>query len=329
VALHGTRSLPIGGSMLDVPHKQVLHRGARFGPAQGASATRLLGVTTDLPSFGAFIKLLQKNNDVNVLSAPSLLITNNEQGEIAVGQRLPFPSGFLGGFTPPTGGAAGARTGLARGVSVQREDISLRLKLLPNVNAHDRIRLDVDIEISDLAAPNFNGLGPATSKRTVQTPVVCRDQQTIVLGGLLADRLTHSDSKVPVLGDIPVRGFFFRRSSRQLQKSNIVIALTPYVINDLTDLRSVAERKLRERREFMERTAARPDLAAVPAEMGREIRRRPGMLERINRAARDIDREEAQMRGIREPRLQEETAPIEISSPAVPMPTKVRLAGSG
>jgi general secretion pathway protein D len=289
--------------------------GAVFGPAQNASASRLLGVTTDLPSFGAFIKLLQKNNDVNVLSAPNLLITNNQEGEISIGQRLPFPGGFLGGFAPGAAGGGGGLAGLLPGVSVQREDVSLRLKLAPSVNERDRIRLDVDIEISDLAAPNFNGLGPATSKRTLKTPVVCRDQQTIVLGGLIADRLTDSQVKIPILGDIPVLGFFFRRTSRQVQKSNIIIALTPYVISDVTDLRRVAERKLRERREFLERVAARSDLAQLPDGPPDDFRRKPGMLERINRAARDIDREEQQMRRIRERQLQEESEPIEISNP--------------
>jgi hypothetical protein len=94
-------------------------------------------------------------------------------------------------------------------------------------------------------------------------------------------------------------------------------------------LQPVAERKLRERREFIERTGERPDLAAVPADMGHQIRRRPGMLERINRAARDVDREEAQMRRIRERQLKEEAAPIEIFSPAVRTPPTVRSAGSG
>jgi general secretion pathway protein D len=342
VAYHGGRPLTAGGSQAIAlggfdPGKTlnpaslatdlVGLAGAVFGPAQDASATRLLGVTTDLPSFGAFIKLLQKNNDVDVLSAPRLLITNNQEGEIAVGQRLPFPGGFLGGLPGGAPGTTGSVGPLLPGVSVQREDVSLRLKLAPSVNEGDQIRLQVDIEISDLASPNFNGLGPATSKRTVKTPVVCRDQQTIVLGGLLADRLTETQSKIPILGDIPVLGFFFRRTSRQVQKSNIIVALTPYVITDVADLRRVAEQKMRERREFIERVSASPDLAELPAST-RLDRRNPGMLERINRAARDIDREEQQMRRIRERELQDESAPIEISDPAARSRTRP-VSGAG
>jgi general secretion pathway protein D len=74
--------------------------------------------------------------------------------------------------------------------SVQRQPVELKLKLTPSVNEHDIIRLDVDQEISDVEAQNYNGMGPATSKRSVKTTVVARDQQTVVIGGLMADRIS-------------------------------------------------------------------------------------------------------------------------------------------
>jgi general secretion pathway protein D len=286
--------------------------GAVFGPALSATTSRLFGTQVDIPSFGAFIKLLQKNNDVNVLSTPHLLITNNQEGEISVGQRLPFPSGFLGGFGGgglPGQAGAGGLGGLLGGTAVNREDVSLRMKLIPSVNEYNMIRLDVDVEISDLASPNFNGLGPATTKRTAKTPVVCKDQQTVIIGGLMSDRQSDTVSKIPVLGDIPVLGFFFRNTSKQLVKSNIIIALTPYVITDMEDLRRVAEKKMRERREFIERFSAVEDKAHFDAAI--DYRRKRGMLEEINRASREIDDEEAALRVIRERELQDESTPIE------------------
>src|SRR4029453_13221175 len=81
--------------------------GALFGPALGATATRIFGTNVDIPSFGAFIKILQENNDVNVLSTPHLLITNNQEGEISVGQNLPFPGSLMGGRGGPLGQHAG------------------------------------------------------------------------------------------------------------------------------------------------------------------------------------------------------------------------------
>jgi general secretion pathway protein D len=282
--------------------------GAVFGPALNAATTRLFGVTTDIPSFGVFIKILQKNNDVNVLSSPHLLITNNQEGEISVGQNLPFPGGILGGFG---GGAQAGGAGFFPQVSVQRQDVSLKMKLIPSVNEQNMIKLDVDVEISDLAAANFNGLGPATTKRTAKTPIFCKDQQTVVIGGLMSDRTTDTVQKIPILGDIPVIGFLFRNTSKQIQKTNIIIALTPYVISDMDDLRRVAEKKLRERREFIEMYSSGEDTYKEPVREGKTR----GMLEEINRTAHEIDEEEEQLRALRARDAEDESTPIERESP--------------
>ncbi len=277
--------------------------GALFGPALDAAASRLVGVALDIPSFGAFVQALQRDDDIKVLSSPNLLITSNQEGEISVGQRLPFPSGFLSGSPP----AVGVPSGLLPQVSVQREDVSLRMKLAPRVTERDQVRLNVDVEISDLAAANFNGLGPATSRRSARTEVICHDQQTVVIGGLMADRTTDTSTKVPLLGDLPVVGLLFRRSSKQVQKSNLIIALTPHVISEVGDLRRVAERKMRERRELVERFSSRPESVWSAISRGLEIdyRDRRGMLEQINRAAREIDEEDADLRRFRLERQQE------------------------
>jgi general secretion pathway protein D len=287
--------------------------GALFGPALSATATRIFGTNVDIPSFGAFIKILQENNDVNVLSTPHLLITNNQEGEISVGSRLPFPGALLGGLGG-LGGAQQAGLGFLPQVSVNREDVSLRMKLIPSVNEHNMIRLDVDVEISDLMSANFGGLGPATTKRTAKTPVFCKDQQTVVIGGLMSDRTTDTVQKVPILGDIPVLGFFFRSTTKQMVKSNIIIALTPYVIDDMDDLRRVADKKMRERREFIERYSSADDKARLEANI--DYRRKRGMLEEINRSAREIDDEESALRRIRERDLIDESTPIELPNQA-------------
>jgi general secretion pathway protein D len=289
--------------------------GALFGPTIPAQNLQIFGTSVQLPSFGAFLQLLQTNNDVNVLSNPSLLITNNQEGEISVGENLPFPGQLLGGFGGVGGlpGQQGAGLGLGAfpSVGVQRQDVALKMKIVPSVNDNNMIRMDVDQEISDVSAPNFNGLGPATSKRSAKTTVVARDQQTVVIGGLMTDRATETVTKIPVLGDIPVLGFFFRSTSKTMKKSNIIIALTPYVISDLADLRRVAEKKLRERREFIDRYSALDDKTQIEANIDYKSKR--GMLEEINRTAREIEAEEAEIRQLRERERLEDT--VEISPP--------------
>jgi general secretion pathway protein D len=138
---------------------------------------------------------------------------------------------------------------------------------------------------------------------------VARDQQTVVIGGLMSDRASETITKVPILGDIPVIGFFFRSSSRDLKKTNIIIALTPYVISDLSDLRRVAEKKMRERREFIERYSTLEDRVSLDKDM--DFRRKRGMLEEINKTVREMEDEEKELRDIRERDEGEDSTPID------------------
>ncbi|HEV3031110.1 MAG TPA: type II secretion system secretin GspD [Polyangia bacterium] len=288
-----------------------------LGPVLSADQARSLGTasttTVDIPSFGVLIKALQTNSDVDVLSNPHLLIMNNEEGEISVGQRIPFPVSTLGlGAAAGATGAAGlgALGGLGVGglfPQVQREKVALELKLTPHVNEHDLIRLEVDEKISEVA-PGASNLGPSTSERTAKTIVVAKDQQTILIGGLMSDKVIDSVTKIPILGDIPVLGFFFRNTTKHVVKTNLIIALTPYVVNDQSDLRRVLEKKMKERREFVERFGGedRHELDDVA-----DYRRKRGMLEEINRAAKEVQKEEDEIDQIRISQAMDESGPLE------------------
>jgi general secretion pathway protein D len=274
-----------------------------------------------IPAFGVFLKALATSNDVNVLSAPHILTTDNEEAEIKVGQNVPFQGAFLGGFgglpggtgttgatgTTPTAGGFG---GFLPSVSVQRQDVALDLKITPHVNDSGMVRLEVDQEVSDIASENFNNLGPVTAKRTVKTVVVVKDQQPVVLGGLLQDRIIDSVTKVPLLGDIPIIGYFFKQTHKKVQKTNLLVFLTPYVINDQSDLKRIFERKLRERREFLDRFTAFHEQRDFEAKI--DYRHKRGLLEEINRTARDSDDEMAVMQHIRELQSQEDQGPVEM-----------------
>jgi general secretion pathway protein D len=270
------------------------------GPAI-PGADKILGLPpgTSVPSFGVFVQALQNNGDVNVVSMPHVLTTDNEKATIQVGQNLPFP-GSLGGFptagvpgaTGATGSLPGATFGF--GTSVQRQDVALKLEITPHVNDSDFVRLEIDNELSDVANPNFNGLGPATSKRTVKSVVTIRDQQSIVLGGLIKDSVSQTVNKVPLLGDIPILGYLFKSTQKTITKQNLLIILTPYIIKDPGDLRRIFERKLRERREFMERYSAFRDEKDYEAEV--DYRRKRGLLEEVNLTAKEAEEEAQEMR---------------------------------
>ena len=277
-------------------------------PNAGSTLNLPPSVSANIPAFGLLISALQQNNDVNVLSTPHLLIMNNEDGEISVGQNLPFQGASFGGAA-----GAGAFGGIPLATPVQRTDVALKMKLTPHVNEHDMIRLEVDQEIQDILSPNFNGLGPATSKRSAKTTVVARDQQTIVIGGLTQDREVEKVVKIPFLGDIPILGFFFRNTTKSTQKTNIIIALTPYVISDQADLRRVLEKKLKERREFVERFGKQD---VVNPEATIDYRRKRGMLEEINRGVKEIEEEEDALQRNREKDSLEEGGALDIPMPS-------------
>jgi general secretion pathway protein D len=288
-----------------------------LGPVLTPEQARSLGTasttTIDIPQFGVLIKALQTNSDVDVLSNPHILIMNNEEGEISVGQRIPFPVSTLGlGAAAGATGAAGlgALGGLGVGglfPQVQREKVALEMKLTPHVNEHDIIRLEVDEKISEVS-PAPSNLGPSTSERTAKTIVVAKDQQTILIGGLMSDKVINSVQKIPILGDIPVLGFFFRNTTKHIVKTNLILALTPYVVNDQSDLRRILEKKMKERREFVERFGGeeRKEFNAIE-----DYRRKRGMLEEINRASREIQREEDEIEQIRISQAMDESGPLE------------------
>jgi general secretion pathway protein D len=304
-----------------------------LGPVLQPDQARSLGIsstaTVDIPSFGVLVKALQMNNDVDVLSNPHLLIMNNEDGEISVGQRVPFPVSTLG-LNPAaaTGGGGAFPFGLANAFpQVQREKVALEMKLTPHVNEHDLIRLEVDEKISELAPGNSN-LGPSTSERTAKTIVVAKDQQTVLIGGLMSDKVISSVTKIPILGDIPILGFFFRNSTKHVVKTNLIIALTPYVINDQSDLRRVLEKKMKERREFVERFGGeeRPNLEGEV-----DYRRKRGMLEEINRAAREVEGEEKEIHDLElRDQMQEQSGPLEVPvGPGTSGPSSSNAGPSG
>ncbi len=168
------------------------------------------------------------------------------------------------------------------------------MEITPHVNDSDQVRLELDNEISDVANPNFNGLGPSTTKRTVKTVVTVRDQQTIVIGGLIKDSVSETVEKVPLLGDIPILGYLFKRTSKTISKQNLLIILTPYIVKDPNDLRRIFERKIRERREFMERFSAFKDDRDYDAEV--DYHRKRGLLEEINRTALEAEQEADELR---------------------------------
>lgn len=244
----------------------LLSMGGFLAGIQGSPipAVAELGVT--LPSFGVILHALTTSSDVNVLSTPHILTSDNEEAEITVGQNVPFQAGYAPqGLSNLLGGQSGQATNLAGGLlgsslgafglsslyaPIQRQNVELKLKIKPQINESDYVRLEVEQQTEEIAEQD-PVLGPTTSRRTAKTVIVAKDQTTVVIGGLVQERTIKSVAKTPILGDIPVLGWLFRDNSTTKVKTNLLLFLTPYIIRDQDDFRRIFERKMRERQQFI------------------------------------------------------------------------------
>ena len=213
--------------------------GASSGDDGGSTGTSI-----DIPAFGIVLNALQTNSAVNIVSTPNILTMDNEEAKIVVGRNVPFPVG---------------QTQTSIGFPVtnfQREDVAITLKVTPQINESDFVTLETFLEIQeiegDIAGTADQG-GPTTSKRSVENTIVVKDNQTIVVGGLISETANETETKIPILGDIPLIGTLFRGTTDQSRKTNLMIFLTPHIIDEPADLEEIYRVKWAQRQEFIRR----------------------------------------------------------------------------
>ena len=187
-------------------------------------------------NWAVLVSALSGDAATNILSTPSLLTTDNEEAEIVVGQNVPFVTGQ---FT----NTAGVANAVNPFQTIERRDIGITLRVQPQVNEGDRVRMVIEQEVSSLAPVSVSTSDVVTNKRSIKTTVTVRDGQIIVLGGLIEDRFTDSQQKVPLLGDVPLVGGLFRFETTQKVKQNLMVFLRPVVVSDPELARSFAGRK--------------------------------------------------------------------------------------
>jgi general secretion pathway protein D len=259
---------------------------------QGPVIPALERLGLDIPAFGVVLHAMQQSSDVNVLSTPHLLTSDNEEAEITVGQNVPFQSGFAPSALGPavSGGAGNPGGGLNPGgllgqlgglgsffAPITRQNVELKLTVKPQINDSDYIRLVINQQTEEIASSD-PVLGPTTARRSAKTTIIAKDQETVVIGGIMQDRTLESVTKVPVLGDIPILGHLFRETSRRKTKTNLLLFLTPYIIRGPEDFRTIFERKLKERQQFVEQFYGQ-----VPGyDVAVDFTRKPGPLSRMN-----------------------------------------------
>ena len=242
---------------------------------------------TSIPSYALLLQALATQDNSNILSAPHLIAIDNEKAELSVGNNIPYQAGLsFGGLGLPTAGGAQGLPG-SIGQNIQREKLNLTLNVTPHISSNDAVRLEIEQETKDIGGKDPQ-LGPTWSERKLKTQVVVKDQQTVVIGGLIQEKDIYNAVKVPLLGDIPILGYLFKYTTKSKKKTNLLILLTPYIIKDQLDLQSIRERKVREREEFVRSFTTLNEMKYEPK---LDFRRKRGLVEEINRSVLSVEQD--------------------------------------
>lgn len=194
-----TQGIPAGGFSLGVFTEAIEIAGVSFS------------------NLTALVNALQSDQEVNILSTPQILTTENEEAKINVGRNIPFQTRT-------------STTDNETFNSFEYRDVGTILKVTPQINQERSVRLNISLEVQVLESTvDFR---PTTLKRTIDTTVVVQDSNTIVIGGLIDENTAERVQKVPVLGNIPILGWLFKYKSEATQKQNLYIFLTPRVVQD-------------------------------------------------------------------------------------------------
>ncbi len=176
--------------------------------------------TSGSTQIAALINLLQTDTSSNILSTPSLLTLDNEEAEIVVGQNVPF---VVGRSLEDSGQAFD---------TIRREDVGVKLRVRPQINQGNAVRLEIEQEVSQLAPGTTGAADLITNTRSLRTHVLVDDGDMLVLGGLIEEQQQDTRRQVPGLGQIPGIGRLFRSDSSSVEKRNLMVFLHPRIVRD-------------------------------------------------------------------------------------------------
>ena len=228
-----------GGStdLINVITNNITSLGGLFvgGGAGKTITTEIGGQSIEIQSVNALLTAIATNSATNVLATPQILALDNTEAVFEVGETVPTPE----------------RTNAANGsssVSIKQQKVALTLKLTPQINKVTRmVKLKIDQKVEDFSTralpAGLQNEGVATTTRSAVTNVVIRDKDTIAMGGLMRDKSTERESKVPLLGDIPVLGWLFKNRSKNVEKVNLLFFLTPRILanNQVSNARNIKD----------------------------------------------------------------------------------------
>ncbi len=186
------------------------------------------GIT--FPNVAAILRAYKSDSDINIISTPQILTTDNKKAEISVGENVPYIT------------SQNTTASEQDYTNYEYKDVATKLSITPHINQADTLRLEIETEVVKLKGATTS-LTPTTFKRTATTTVLVNDADTIVIGGIIGHDATESEYKVPLLGDIPVLGWLFKTSATESKKTNMFIFVTPHIIRNPADIAKVTMTK--------------------------------------------------------------------------------------
>ena len=226
------KAAAIGGGFVQAPQDSALPGFVNgtfpngFAVGVFTEAIDIAGVTFN--NLTALIQAVKEERDVTVLSTPQILVTDQEEAKINVGKNIPFQTRTSSSFDQTYN-------------SYEYRDVGTILKVTPQISDNETVRLNIGLEVSLLESTT--DFKPTTFKRTIDTSVLVKDSETVVIGGLIENSPARSENKVPLLGDIPLLGRLFKYETQSRQKTNLLVFLTPRVLKKSSDAPNLDQEK--------------------------------------------------------------------------------------
>ncbi|HBH02109.1 MAG TPA: hypothetical protein DDZ42_09355, partial [Candidatus Rokubacteria bacterium] len=236
-----SQALGTGSSTTTLGLPAAAFRGAAslFGPA----AQGLTAFTFNTGQFFVLLNTLASLNKVNIVSNPHVLTSENKKAVINVSTSVPIVTSQQTTTTSPviTGGSTTTSTIGGTNQTVEYKDAGVILTVTPRIGERGTVALDVKQEVNDIGAGVPPTGSPSFIKREAETSVVLLNNQTLVLGGLIKDKLTVDDRGIPLLKDIPILGLVFGFKERKVEKTELILLITPRVIGTPLDAARITE----------------------------------------------------------------------------------------
>lgn len=213
----GASSFPQGGTApTDFP--------VLGGGGSGASGAGIVGIIPSM-QIRAVLSILENTNGVDILSTPSVVVLDNQEATISVGQQVPEQSGQYA----TTGGGNGAINPFT---TINNKDVLLKLVVTPQINLGSAVRLKINLNNDSLANPNNPSLTPTINKSQIKNTVLVNNCDILVLGGLIRNATNETTNKVPILGDVPLVGNLFKQTTRTQEKKNLMVFIKPIIMHN-------------------------------------------------------------------------------------------------